>query len=91
MAALDLCKCCERALDGFWEFNLNPWDTAAGVLIVEEAGGKASRFDGSAFLLDSSETLVSNGLIHDTLVNEFQEISADVAWIPLPDPRAYQR
>jgi myo-inositol-1(or 4)-monophosphatase len=34
--------------DGFWEFNLNPWDTAAGVLIVEEAGGKVTRFDGSA-------------------------------------------
>ena len=90
-AALDLCNVASGRFDGFWEFNLNPWDTAAGVLIVEEAGGKASRFDGSAFLLDSRETLVSNGLIHDALVNEFQEIFSGRGLDPLPDPRAYQR
>ena len=48
-AALDLCNVASGRFDGFWEFNLNPWDTAAGVLIVEEAGGKVSRFDGSPF------------------------------------------
>ena len=48
-AALDLCNVASGRFDGFWEFNLNPWDTAAGALIVEEAGGKVSRFDGSAF------------------------------------------
>ncbi len=90
-AALDLCNVASGRFDGFWEFNLNPWDTAAGVLIVEEAGGKASRFDGSAFLLDSRETLVSNGLIHDALVNEFQDIFSGRGLDPLPDPRAYQR
>jgi myo-inositol-1(or 4)-monophosphatase len=90
-AALDLCNVASGRFDGFWEFNLNPWDTAAGVLIVEEAGGKASRFDGSAFLLDSRETLVSNGLIHDALVNEFREIFSGRGLDPLPDPRAYQR
>jgi myo-inositol-1(or 4)-monophosphatase len=86
-AALDLCNVACGRFDGFWEFNLNPWDTAAGVLIVEEAGGKASRFDGSPFQLDSKETLASNGLVHDALLHEFQEIFAGRGLEPLPDPR----
>jgi myo-inositol-1(or 4)-monophosphatase len=90
-AALDLCSVASGRFDGFWEFNLNPWDTAAGVLIVEEAGGKVSRFDGSPFQLDSRETLASNGLVHEALMHEFQEIFAGRSLEPLPDPRAYQR
>ncbi len=90
-AALDLCNVASGRFDGFWEFNLNPWDTAAGALIVEEAGGKVSRFDGSPFQIDSRETLASNGLVHDALVQEFQEIFAGRGLDPLPDPRAYQR
>jgi myo-inositol-1(or 4)-monophosphatase len=90
-AALDLCCVACGRFDGFWEFNLNPWDTAAGALIVEEAGGKVSRFDGSAFELNSRETLASNGLVHDALVEEFQQIFAGRGLEPLPDPRAYQR
>jgi myo-inositol-1(or 4)-monophosphatase len=90
-AALDLCNVASGRFDGFWEFNLNPWDTAAGVLIVEEAGGKVSRFDGSAFVLDSSETLASNGLVHDALVSEFKDIFAGRGLDPLPDPRVLER
>jgi myo-inositol-1(or 4)-monophosphatase len=90
-AALDLCNVACGRFDGFWEFNLNPWDTAAGVLIIEEAGGKAGRFDGSPFELNSRETLASNGLIHDALLHEFQEIFAGRGLEPLPDPRTYQR
>lgn len=90
-AALDLCSVACGRFEGFWEFNLNPWDTAAGVLIIEQAGGKVSRFDGSPFQLNSRETLASNGLIHSTLVNEFQDIFAGRGLDPLPDPRAYQR
>ena len=90
-AALDLCDVACGRFDGFWEFNLNPWDTAAGVLIIEEAGGKVSRFDGSPFELNSRETLASNGLIHPALVNEFSEIFAGRGLEPLPDPRTYQR
>jgi len=90
-AALDLCNVACGRFDGFWEFNLNPWDTAAGALIVEEAGGKVSRFDGSPFQIDSRETLASNGLVHDALVEEFQEIFKGRGLVPLPDPRAYQR
>jgi myo-inositol-1(or 4)-monophosphatase len=90
-AALDLCNVAAGRFDGFWEFNLNPWDTAAGVLIVEEAGGRVTRFDGSAFELDSRETLASNGLIHDALLREFADIFAGRGLEALPDPRVYGR
>jgi myo-inositol-1(or 4)-monophosphatase len=90
-AALDLCNIACGRFDGFWEFNLNPWDTAAGVLIVEEAGGRASRFDGSPFEVDSRETLASNGLVHEALLREFKEIFAGRGLEPLPDAREYQR
>ncbi len=86
-AALDLCNVASGRFDGFWEFNLNSWDTAAGVLMVEEAGGKVTRFDGSPFNIDSSETLASNGLVHPALIKEFQEIFAGRGLEPLPDPR----
>ena len=89
-AALDLCNVASGRFDGFWEFNLNPWDTAAGVLIVEEAGGKVSRFDGSPFEIDSRETLASNGVVHDALLREFQEIFAGRGLDPLPVPRDYR-
>jgi len=90
-AALDLCNVASGRLDGFWEFNLNPWDTAAGVLIIEEAGGKVTRFDGSPFAIDSRETVASNGLIHDALLREFAEIFAGRGLDALPDPREYRR
>jgi myo-inositol-1(or 4)-monophosphatase len=90
-AALDLCNVACGRFDGFWEFNLNPWDTAAGVLIVEEAGGKVSRFDGAPFELNSRETLASNALVHAALLHEFEEVFAGRGLEPLPDPRQYQR
>jgi myo-inositol-1(or 4)-monophosphatase len=90
-AALDLCNVASGRFDGFWEFNLNAWDTAAGVLIVEEAGGKVSRFDGSAFRIDSSETLASNGLVHEALLREFAEIFAGRGLDPLPSVSEYPR
>ena len=90
-AALDLACVASGRFDGFWEFNLNPWDTAAGALMVEEAGGQVSRFDGSPFELISRETLASNGLVHDALLEEFKEIFAGRRLEPLPDPREYQR
>jgi myo-inositol-1(or 4)-monophosphatase len=89
-AALDLCNVAAGRFDGFWEFNLNPWDTAAGVLIVEEAGGKVTRFDGSPFEINSRETVASNGLIHEPLLREFEDVFAGRGLEPLPDPRVYQ-
>ncbi len=89
-AALDLCCVACGRFDGFWEFNLNPWDTAAGVLIVEEAGGRVTRFDGSPFQVDSRETLGSNGLVHDALLHEFEEVFAGRGLEPLPDLAVYR-
>jgi myo-inositol-1(or 4)-monophosphatase len=90
-AALDLCNVACGRYDGFWEFNLNPWDTAAGVLIVEAAGGDVTRFDGSPFELNSRETLASNGLLHNALLREFGDIFAGRGLEALPDPRVYER
>lgn len=89
-AALDLCYVACGRFDGFWEFNLNPWDTAAGVLIAEEAGGKVTTFSGGAFNIDSRQTVASNGLIHDALLHEFQQIFEGRGLEPLPDPREYR-
>jgi myo-inositol-1(or 4)-monophosphatase len=66
-AALDLCYVACGRLDGFWELKLKPWDIAAGALIVEEAGGKMSDFSGNQFSLWKTETLASNGIIHDEM------------------------
>ena len=84
-AALDLCCVASGRFDGFWEFNLNPWDTAAGVLIVEEAGGMVTNFAGGPFELSSRETLASNGLLHAPLMNEFEQIFAGRGLEPLPE------
>jgi myo-inositol-1(or 4)-monophosphatase len=90
-AALDLCYVACGRTDGFWEFNLNPWDTAAGVLLVQEAGGQVTDFNGGPFQLNSRETLASNGVIHDELIREFREIFAGRGLAPLPDPREYAK
>jgi myo-inositol-1(or 4)-monophosphatase len=90
-AALDLCSVACGRFDGFWEFNLNPWDTAAGVLMVEEAGGRVTDFRGGPFQLNSRETLASNALIHQALLGEFEQIFAGRGLAPLPDPREYAR
>lgn len=63
-AAIDLCWVACGRFDGFWEYNLNPWDVAAGYLIVEEAGGKITNFDGDPYDVDDKETLATNGIIH---------------------------
>lgn len=90
-AALDLCNVASGRYDGFWEFNLNPWDTAAGVLIVEEAGGKVTDFSGGAFQIASRETLATNGLVHEALLHEFQEIFAGRELEELASPAGYAK
>jgi myo-inositol-1(or 4)-monophosphatase len=67
-AALDLCYAAAGRFDGFWEMKLGAWDAAAGALILQEAGGKISKFDGSPFDLYYPELLASNGLIHDEMM-----------------------
>ena len=90
-AALDLANVAAGRYDGFWEFNLNPWDTAAGVLIVQEAGGTVTRFDGAPFRLDSREVLATNGLIHEEVLANFREIFAGRGLEPLPSPVEYAK
>lgn len=75
-AALDLCYVSCGRYDGFWEFNLNSWDTAAGVLIAQEAGGTVTNFSGQPFSIDSRQVLASNSIIHEELLHEFKEIFA---------------
>ncbi len=75
-AALDLANVAAGRYDGYWEFNLNPWDTTAGVLLVQEAGGTVTCFDGSPWRTDSKETLASNTCIHEELIHCFREIFA---------------
>jgi myo-inositol-1(or 4)-monophosphatase len=67
-AALDLCYLACGRFDGFWELKLKPWDTAAGLLILLEAGGVASRLDGSPYDIRQQELLASNGRIHEQMI-----------------------
>ncbi len=67
-AALDLCYVAAGIFDGYWETQLWPWDTAAGILMVEEAGGKVTKFDDSKFSIFDKEILATNGDIHGNLV-----------------------
>jgi myo-inositol-1(or 4)-monophosphatase len=90
-AALDLACVAAGRFDGFWEFNLNPWDTAAGVLLVEEAGGKVTDMYGNPFKHEVREVCASNGLIHATLLQEFKEIFAGREAEPIPSPAEYAR
>lgn len=90
-AALDLACVASGRYDGFWEFNLNPWDTIAGVLLVQEAGGTVTRFDGSPWRIDSSETLASNTILHPELMSNFKEIFAGRGLEEIPSPVDYAK
>ena len=68
-AALDLAYLAAGRFDGFWELKLKPWDTAAGCLMVEEAGGVISDIAGSKWHLQSPNLLASNGLIHQQMIS----------------------
>jgi myo-inositol-1(or 4)-monophosphatase len=88
-AALDLAYVACGRLDGFWEFNLNPWDTSAGVLLVTEAGGTITHFDGGKFTLDSREVLATNGLILPEITHLFTEMFAGRDLDPIPTPAEF--
>lgn len=88
-AALDLAYTACGRLDGFWEFHLNPWDTAAGALLVLEAGGAITRFDGQPFRLDSGEVLATNGLLQAELSRLFEDMFAGRELHPIPTPAEF--
>jgi myo-inositol-1(or 4)-monophosphatase len=88
-AALDLAYIACGRLDGYWEFKLNPWDTSAGYLLVEEAGGKITHFDGSKFTLDSREVFATNGKIHAEMQGLFEDMFAGKNLEPIPTPAEF--
>jgi len=71
-AALDLCWTACGRFDGFWEYNLNPWDTAAGFLILKEAGGIVTDFTGKDYSVYNKEILATNGLLHEDILKIIQ-------------------
>ena len=74
-AALDLCSVACGRFEGFWEFGLHSWDTAAGTLIVREAGGTVTDIDGRPFRPGDHSILASNGRVHA----EMQRLAAEIA------------
>ena len=88
-AALDLAYVACGRLDGFWEFKLNPWDTSAGFLLVEEAGGRVTHMDGATFTLDSREVLATNGRIHGEMQTLFEQMFAGKELEPIPTPAEF--
>ncbi len=88
-AALDLAWTACGRLEAFWEFNLNPWDTAAGILLVIEAGGQVTDFAANPYRLESREVLASNGLIHGEMVSLFQDMFAGRNLAPIPTPQEF--
>ncbi len=75
-AALDLCYVAAGRFDGFWEVKLNPWDMAAGVVILNEAGGKVTDFKGAPHSIYGRELVASNGLIHNAMLSLLREDTA---------------
>jgi myo-inositol-1(or 4)-monophosphatase len=72
-AALDLAYVAAGRFDGFYEEGLRPWDVAAGVLLVEEAGGRVTHYDGSPFHIYRPPIAASNGLVHDAMLGVLRE------------------
>jgi myo-inositol-1(or 4)-monophosphatase len=72
-AAVDLCYVACGRFDGFWEVSLNPWDMAAGVLLVQEAGGRFTDFHGKPSSIYAKQVLATNGLVHDKVVEILEE------------------
>lgn len=76
-AALNLCFTAMGRFEGYWELTISPWDIAAGVLIVEEAGGKISRLDGGEHSIYDRQIVATNSLIHDELVSCIQDVNRE--------------
>jgi myo-inositol-1(or 4)-monophosphatase len=71
-AALDLAYVAAGRLDGYWERGLQPWDITAGIIIILEAGGKISSYEGESIIIDTGRILATNGVIHDLLIDELR-------------------
>jgi myo-inositol-1(or 4)-monophosphatase len=78
-AALDLCNVAAGRLDGFWDLKLNPWDCAAGYLMVRESGGKVTNFHGLPGSIYDREVIASNGLIHNQMLAVLETTAGNIA------------
>jgi len=76
-AAMDMVFLASGAVDGFWEFNLQPWDIAAGTVLVREAGGVVTQMDGSPLDLMRPQILASNGRLHEVMMGVLEGVSAE--------------
>jgi myo-inositol-1(or 4)-monophosphatase len=83
-AALDLAYVASGRLDAFWEFGLNPWDMAAGTLLVTEAGGKCSDMSGEPARLRGPHLLADNGTVHAEMLEVFAEVNRREYRYPMP-------
>jgi myo-inositol-1(or 4)-monophosphatase len=83
-AALDLAYVASGRLDAFWEFGLNPWDMAAGILLIEEAGGKCTDMQGAPASLRGPHLLTDNGAVHDGMLGIFSEVFRGDYQYPIP-------
>lgn len=72
-AAVDLCHVATGQVDGFWEFNLNPWDSAAGVLMILEAGGIVTGMDGQEYSVFNNNIVAGNQFIHTEIIRELKK------------------
>ncbi len=76
-AALDLCYVASGRLDGYWELKLHPWDTAAGVVILEEAGGQVTDLQGNPYSIYGTGIVASNGQFHNEMVDVLRQGDAE--------------
>ncbi|MBD2446480.1 inositol monophosphatase [Nostoc sp. FACHB-152] len=79
-ASIDLAHVACGRVDGYWERGLSPWDMAAGIILLQEAGGKVTAYDGSKLQIDSGRILATNGDIHDILSRELTQVPPLSSW-----------
>lgn len=85
-AALDLAAVAAGWFDGFWECKLKPWDVAAGVLLVREAGGTVTSYTGEPYRIDDHRIVATNGLIHDEMLRLIAEGDVTASAVPGSPP-----
>jgi myo-inositol-1(or 4)-monophosphatase len=79
-AALDLAYVACGRVDGYWERGIAPWDVVAGIILVQEAGGNVTAYDGTAMKIESGRILATNGYLHDSLSQELMKVPRLASW-----------
>ena len=79
-AALDLAYVACGRVDGYWERGIAPWDVVAGIILVQEAGGNVTAYDGTPMKIESGRILATNGHLHDSLSQELMQVPRLSSW-----------